>query len=76
MQRITISLPSTLYDTFRDRANYNRRSMSSEITFTLEAALAMESDVNLSMIRALTASQEDIQTERTGSTEHQPEQQG
>lgn len=75
MQRITISLPSTLYDTFRDRANYNRRSMSSEITFTLEAALAMESDVNLSMIRALTGSQEDIRTERTGSTEHPPAQQ-
>lgn len=63
MARITISLPDNLYATFRERADFNRRSMSSEIAYTLEAALAMEMDININMLRALNASPEGPRTE-------------
>ena len=73
--RHTITLDEDIYLLIQSRASYNKRSMNKEIVFLLEAALAVESEGNLDIIRALFAAQGGVQsftTEPLGSrtTEH------
>ena len=53
MDRFTVSLEPELFTLLRDRAAYNRRSMSQEMVFLIECALASEIDGNLSILRTL-----------------------
>ena len=53
MIRLTITLEDELSETIKRRAEFNRRSMSQEINFLIEAALAAELEVNLNMLRVL-----------------------
>ena len=53
MIRLTITLEDELSETIKRRAEFNRRSMSQEINFLIEAALAAELEVNLNMLRVM-----------------------
>lgn len=72
MHRVTVSLETDLSTLLQNRAKYNRRSLSQEIVFLLEAALAAENEGNLSIIRTLMMAQGGIQPEYTGTDEPQP----
>jgi len=54
MKRFTITLEEDLFDHLFERSEHNRRSMSQEIVFLLECALAAEVEGNLSIMRTLT----------------------
>ena len=53
--RTTISFPAELHKDLADRAEFNRRSISAEVVTMLETFKAMELDVNMNVLRALTA---------------------
>lgn len=53
MTRFTMTLEPDLFELLQNRSAYNHRSMSKEITFLLEAALGMENENNLSIVRTL-----------------------
>lgn len=57
MTRFTMTLDPELYALLQSRANYNRRSISKEVVFLLESALAAEIDGNLSILRTLMQAQ-------------------
>lgn len=81
MDRFTVSLEPELYAMLRDRSAYNRRSMSQEIVFLIECALASEIDSNITIMRTLMMAQggiksvpalEDPKPEHTEMDESQP----
>lgn len=49
----SISLPDGLREIIRDRALFNRRSISQEITYLIEVALAVKTEVGRDMIHML-----------------------
>lgn len=53
MDRFTITLEPELFILLRERAAYNRRSMSQEIVFLVECALANEIEGNREIMRTL-----------------------
>lgn len=53
MNRFTVTLEPELFLLLRDRSLYNRRSMSQEIIFLIECALASEIDSNITIMRTL-----------------------
>jgi hypothetical protein len=53
MERFTVSLDPELFTLLHDRAKYNRRSMSQEIVFLIEAGLAAGSEGNVEILRML-----------------------
>lgn len=57
MTRFTMTLDPELYALLTSRANYNRRSISKEVVFLLETALAAEIDGNVSILRTLMQAQ-------------------
>lgn len=57
MTRFTMTLDPELYSLLQSRANYNRRSISKEVVFLLETALAAEIDGNVSILRTLMQAQ-------------------
>lgn len=57
MERFTVSLEPELFHLLHDRAKYNRRSMSQEIVFLVECALASEIDSNITIMRTLMMAQ-------------------
>lgn len=82
MERFTVSLEPELFSLLRDRAAYNRRSMSQEIIFLIECALASEIDGNITIIRTLMMAQGGIKSvpalgehslEHTATDESQPD---
>lgn len=61
MKRLPIGLSEDMYAMIKSRAELNRRSMSQEMVFLLEAALAVEYGDNLAILRTLMAAQGGIQ---------------
>lgn len=57
MTRFTMTLEPELYALLQSRAAYNRRSISKEVVFLLETALAAEIDGNVSILRTLMQAQ-------------------
>lgn len=53
MTRFTLTMEDDLFQLLQNRARFNRRSMSNELVFLLEAALAAEMEGNLDIYRAL-----------------------
>jgi|HigsolmetaAR201D_1030396.scaffolds.fasta_scaffold14574_4 hypothetical protein len=53
MHRVTVTLEEDLSLLLQNRAKYNRRSLTQEIVFLLEAALAAESEGNLNLLRTM-----------------------
>jgi len=49
----SVSLPAGLYEIVRGRAEFNRRSLTGEITYLLEIALASKSESTREMIHML-----------------------
>lgn len=81
MERFTVSLDPELFSLLHDRAKYNRRSMSQEIVFLIEAALAAGNEGNLEILRMLMLASggvksmsalEDQTPEHTAKVESQP----
>lgn len=81
MERFTVSLDPELFSLLHDRAKYNRRSMSQEIVFLIEAALAAGNEGNLEILRMLMmagggvksmTAQENQSPEHTATDESQP----
>lgn len=71
MRRLTISLEEDLYELLHNRSNYNRRSMNKEIVFLLEAALSMENEGNLNILRTMMMAQGGLESVRTEMDERQ-----
>jgi hypothetical protein len=71
MKRLTISLEEDLYELLHNRSNYNRRSMNKEIVFLLEAALSMENEGNLNILRTMMMAQGGLDSVRIEMDEHQ-----
>jgi hypothetical protein len=57
MDRFTVTLEPELFNLLKGRAAYNRRSMSQEIVFLVECALAGEIDSNITIMRTLMMAQ-------------------
>lgn len=57
MHRVTITLEPDLSSLLQSRSKFNRRSLAQEIIFLIEAALAAESEGNLTIIRTLMMAQ-------------------
>ena len=57
VRRLTCSFDAALLDLLEQRARHNRRSISAEIVWLLECALATELEVNVSMMRTLMMAQ-------------------
>lgn len=73
MKRFTITLEPELFAHLLERSEHNRRSMSQEIVFLLECALAVEVEGNLSLMRTLTMMVQGGMTPgQTGTVAHQP----
>ncbi len=83
MDRFTITLGPELFTLLRDRASYNRRSMSQECVFLIECALAEEIEGNRTIMRTLmmatggvaslpNPAQADPEPEHTAMDESQP----
>lgn len=49
----SISIPSGLHEVVKSRAVFNRRSVSGEITYLLEVALAAQTDSTRDMIHMI-----------------------
>ncbi len=62
MDRLTVSLGGDLFSLLRHRAEYNRRSMSQEIVFLIESALASEIEGNITIMRTLMMAQGGIKS--------------
>ena len=65
MQRVSILIEDTLKDVLMARALHNRRSLSKEIYFLIETALAAEMETNLAILRM---------AQQMGQSEPEPEQ--
>ena len=53
MARFTITVSEEMYDHLKERAKANLRSTNGEIIFLLEAALAVQNDESLRILRAI-----------------------
>lgn len=77
MSRYSLSLSPELLDVLKYRAKVHNRSINGEITFLVEAAIAAEYEVDISLIRELWMFQggvQRIQPESTGTGESKPGQ--
>lgn len=72
MERFTVSLEPELFSLLRDRAAYNRRSMSQEMVFLIECALSAEIESNITIMRTLMMAQGGIKSVSV-PTEQTPE---
>lgn len=82
MDRFTVTFEPELFSLLRNRAAYNRRSMSQEIVFLIECALANEIEGNITIMRTLMMAQggvtsipapEEQNPEHTATGESQPD---
>jgi hypothetical protein len=62
MHRLSVALDDDLSALIQSRADINKRSMSKEVIFLVEAALAAEHDGNLEILRTLMIAQGGLET--------------
>ncbi|KQS84254.1 hypothetical protein ASG58_21020 [Rhizobium sp. Leaf383] len=62
MHRISVALDDDLSALIQSRAEMNKRSMSKEVIFLVEAALSAERGSNLEILRTLMIAQGGLQT--------------
>lgn len=82
MMRMTVNVEPDLYAVLTKRAEFNRRSLSGEILYLIECALAEEIEGNQSILRTLMMAsggvnsllqeQEERHPEQTATDEAQP----
>lgn len=62
MHRLSVALDDDLSALIQSRADLNKRSMSKEVIFLVESALAAEHGSNLEVLRALMIAQGGVQS--------------